>query len=60
MSAAAINLIVLVAIVAIFAGSVYVTMAALRASGGRRGGRIAKPSRAEQRKVNPKTGELFP
>lgn len=59
MSAAAINLLVLIGIVAIFAGSVYVVMAALRASGGRKGGKLAKPPRAHHRHVNPKTGDLF-
>lgn len=60
MSATAINLVVLLGVFAIVAGMVYVLMAALRSTGGRRGGRTAKPPRAHYRKVNPKTGQLFP
>lgn len=60
MSAAAINLIVLIGMIAIFAGAVYVLMVALRATGGRKGGKLAKPPNAHYRRVNPKTGQLFP
>ena len=60
MSAGAVNLLVLCAIVAIFAAVAAITYVAATRRGGRRSGKLAKPSRAANRKVNPKTGDLFP
>lgn len=60
MSANWINVLVLVAIMAIVGGAVAIFRFAATRPSGRRAPGLAKPSRTAQRKVNPKTGELFP
>ena len=60
MSAGWINLLVLVAIVAIVGGAFAIFRFAATRPAGRKAPGPAKPSRSAQRKVNPKTGDLFP
>ncbi|MBS4019597.1 MAG: hypothetical protein KGZ68_15345 [Dechloromonas sp.] len=60
MSADFVNLIVLVAIVAIVGGAVAIVRLAATRPAGRRAPGLANPSKTAQRKVNPKTGDLFP
>jgi hypothetical protein len=60
MSANWINVLVLAAIVAIVGGAIAIVRVAATRPAGRRAPRLAKPSKTAQRKVNPKTGDLFP
>ncbi len=60
MSAGWVNLLVAIAIPAIVAGFVAVTYVARTRRGGRKAPGLAKQSKAAQRRVNPKTGTLFP
>jgi hypothetical protein len=60
MSAGYVNLVVLVAILAIIGGAVAIFRFAATRPAGRRAPGVAKPSKTAQRKVNPKTGDLFP
>jgi hypothetical protein len=55
-----VNLIVLAAMVSIVAGVARVFYLAARRRGGRRRAGLAKPPAAHHRRVNPKTGDLFP
>jgi len=59
MSAGWVNTTVLAAMVLIVVGFLYIRVAARRRDGQRKSG-LAKPSRAQYRKVNPKSGDLFP
>lgn len=59
MSAGAVNLLVLVGILAIVTAFVAITYVAATRRGGRKTRRSGLPSREGQRKVNPKTGDLF-
>ena len=54
-----VNLIVIGAIIAIVFAFVVIFRIALARRGGRPGGKLAKPSKASQRQINPKTGDLF-
>ncbi len=60
MSAGWVNLIVLAAIPLIVATAIAIFVVAATRRGGRKGKGLAKPSKAHYRKVNPKTGDLFP
>ena len=60
MSTGWINLLVLVAIVAIIAGAIAIVRFAATRPAGRKAPGPAGPSRAARRKVNPKTGDLLP
>lgn len=60
MTAGWINLVVLVAMLSIVSMIGFVFYRAATRRGGKRKPGMAKPSRAHYRKVNPKTGELFP
>jgi len=60
MSTNLVNLLVLVGIVVIVAGAGAIFYTAATRRGGRKSSTTAKPSRASRRKVNPKTGDLFP
>lgn len=60
MSTGWINLLVLVAAVAVIAGAIAITWFAATRPAGRKAPGTANPSRASRRKVNPKTGDLFP
>jgi hypothetical protein len=60
MSAGWVNLVVAIAIPAIVAGFVAVTYVARTRRGGRKAPGLARPSRTADRKLNPKTGTLFP
>ncbi|WP_187970247.1 hypothetical protein [Aquibium microcysteis] len=60
MSAGFVNLVVLAAIVAIIGGAFAIFRYAATRPAGRRARGLAKPSKTAQRKVNPKTGDLFP
>jgi hypothetical protein len=60
MSADMVNLLVVIAVVAIVAAFIGITVFARTRRGGRPAPGHAKPSRTAQRKVNPKTGDLFP
>ena len=60
MSANWINLLVLVAIVAIIAVAIAIAHHASTRPAGRKVRGPAAPSRTARRKVNPKTGDLFP
>jgi hypothetical protein len=59
MSAGWVNATVLAGIVLIVAGFLFIRIAARRRGGHKRHG-LAKPSKAQYRKVNPKSGDLFP
>jgi hypothetical protein len=58
MSAGWVNTTVLAGIVLIVVGFLFIRIAARRRDGHRKP-RLAKPSRAHYRKVNPKSGDLF-
>jgi hypothetical protein len=60
MSGGAVNLLVLLGIVAIVAAAGAITYRAATSRGGRKSGKPMKTSQAAKRKVNPKTGDMFP
>jgi heme/copper-type cytochrome/quinol oxidase subunit 2 len=60
MSSGLINLLVVAVMIVIIAAVVSVFYVAATRRGGRKGRTSAKPSRAHNRKINPKTGDLFP
>lgn len=60
MSAGYVNLVVLVAVLVIIGGAFAIFRSAATRPAGCRAPRLAKPSKTAQRKVNPKTGDLFP
>lgn len=55
-----INLLVLVAILAIVGGAIAIFRLATTRPAGRKVRGLAQPSKTARRKVNPKTGDLFP
>jgi hypothetical protein len=60
MDAGTVNLIVFVGIVLIVSSVLAVFVLAATRRGGRKVAHRGKPSKAMHRKVNPKTGDLFP
>ena len=60
MSAGWINLLVLVAILATIGSAIAIFLFAATRPAGRKVSGSAEPSRMSRRKVNPKTGDLFP
>lgn len=60
MSAEWLNLLVFAAILLIVAGAAAIFYVVATRPPGRKGGRMAKPSDAHYRQVNPNTGDRFP
>lgn len=54
-----INLIVVIGVILIAAAAVMIVHTVATRPKGRPSGKLAKPSKAQLRKVNPKTGDLF-
>ena len=60
MRAGAVNFLALVGALAIFSGAIFVAVLRAKRRGGRKLHKPASPPKAHFRKVNPKTGQLFP